>query len=650
MKKLILSALLASVLVLSISVVSFATEYTEDEIAQMIANAPGAEQYPQAGALILIEQQNIRYAEDYSAVGDELLVVKILQDRARSDFGDIKRRYNSDSDSLVVIKAVTYLVDGSIVEVDPKAINDITPSYLANASMYSNVMQKVISFSGIAPGVTIELRLRRISKAPEEDEEKFIWGNDLFQGDEPIMHKELDLTVPSDIPITYKIQNEGIGFDKTEADGFTTYRWYEDNSPQIIAEPFMPDLVKVAPRLVYTSATSWDQVGQWMSDKFFSHVQTDGNIEKKAKELTKKASTPDEKVKAIGLYVINDIRDVGEGTMPLGLAGYEPNDASEVLDNKYGDWRDKAVLLVSLLKAAGIDSDPVFVNSRSAVLAESQPSLRQFDQIYVYVDNYNGQPLWINPFADHCYFGYFPLGQRSKALLVRKDSSEILAVKDTDADQNTAYSDFEMHLKPNGDIDATVACQLEGYFDWQARSRLKDATPKKVDQFFSATVNSVGEGSKSVEYKTTNLEDLLEPVKVAQTFTSPELGVVEGDMMIFYPPSVPYGFATPDVATGDAVRFYDYVLSSPMKVRTEGSIYLPSGYKTVFTPQPFSVQNQYGSWSTEYTVDEENNAIHYVSETTLSDIDMDADEYQQFKQSFDDFSMPKNNLILLEKK
>lgn len=650
MKKLVLIALLASALVLSASVVSFAKDYTEDEIAQMIANAPGPEQYPQAGALILLQQQNVRYAEDYSAVGDELLVVKILQDRGKNDFGDIKRRYNSDSDSLVVIRAVTHLADGSIVDVDPKAINDITPSYLANASMYSNIMQKVISFSGIAPGVTIELRLKRISKAPEEDEEKFIWGTALFQGEEPIAHKELSLTVPSDIPITYKIQNEGIGFEKSEADGFVTYRWDEDNSPQIIPEPFMPDFVKVAPRLIYTSATSWDQVGKWMSDKFFSHVQTDGDIAKKAKELTKKASTPDEKVKAISLYVINDIRDVGEGTMPLGLAGYEPNDASDVLSNKYGDWRDKAVLLVSLLKAAGIDGFPVFVNSKSAVLAENQPSLRQFDQIYVYVDNYNGQPLWINPFADHCYFGYFPLGQRSKALLVRTDSSQIVDVKDTDADQNTAYSDFEMHLKSNGDVEANVACNLQGYFDWQARSRLKDRTPKKVDQYFNSTVNSVGEGSKNVEYKTTDLDNLLEPVKVAQTFTTPELGVVEGDMMIFYPPPVPYGFATPPVATGEAMRFYDYVLDSPVKVRTEGSIYLPAGYKTVFTPQPFSVQNEYGSWSTQYTVDEQNNAIHYVSETTLSDVDMDTDEYTQFKQSFDDFSKPKNNLILLEKK
>ncbi|MBU1319519.1 MAG: DUF3857 domain-containing transglutaminase family protein [candidate division Zixibacteria bacterium] len=650
MRKAVLMIWLAAFIAVMTAGVLYSKEYTVEDVAEMIANAPGPEMFPQAGAAILLQQTTVRFEKDYSAVADEHLVVKILQDRGKNTFGDVKRRYDSESDSLVVIMAVTHLADGTVIEVDPKAINDITPAFLANATVYSNIMQKVVSFSGIAPGVTIELKLRRFSKAPEEDEEIFIWGTGEFQGEEPILHKEMSLTAPSEKPITYKVQNEGIGYETSEADGFVTHRWYEDNSPQIIPEPFMPDYSKIAPRLIYTSATSWEQVGNWVSEKFFSHVEKGGKIEKKAKELTTKLSAPDEKISALALYVINDIRDIGESSLPLGIAGYEPNDAEDVLTNKYGDWRDKAVLLVSLLESAGIESYPVFVQRNSAVLAEDQPSLKQFNSIYVYVPSYNGQPLWINPFADHCYFGYFPFGQGSKVLMVRRDGSEIVAMKDTKAEDNIAHSNIELHLRSNGDVDGNVACQLEGYFDWQARSRLKDETPTKVDQYFQSTVNAVGEGSRSVEFKTTDLDNLLEPVSVVQTFSTPELGVVEGDMMIFHPPAIPYDFAIAPVATGEAMRFYDYVLDCQMKVRTEGSIYLPEGYKTVYTPEPFGVENEFGKWSTEYTVDEQSNAIHYVSEATLVDIEMDADEYMLFKESFDNFSKPKNSLILLEKK
>ena len=626
-----------------------AKQYTEEEVSEMIAGAPGEDMYPQAAAYVLLSQKSIQYNSDFSAVTDEHLVVKILQDRGKNSYGDIKRRYNSDNDSMVVVKAVTHLADGTIQEVQKKAINDLTPPWLANASMYSNIMQKVISFPGIAPGVTIELKLRTYSQAPDEDDEIFIWGTSLFRGEDPISYKEISLTVPTGVNISHAIQNDDLDYNKTEAEDGVTYTWHVSNSLQIIPEPFMPSYIKISPRLIFTNIENWDEIASWFSEKFYDHVKTDGDIDKKAKELTKGVSSREDKIRDISLYVISDIRDVGEGTLPLGLAGYEPHDADSVLENKYGDWRDKAVLLVSLLEAAGIESHPVFVNRQEAKLAEDHPTLKQFSSIYVYVPDYEGEPLWVNPFADHCYFGFFPFGQGSKALLVRKDSHELLTAVETDADANLAHSTFEIRLKPNGDVEGSVASRLSGYFDWQSRSRLKDATPKKVEQFFLSSANAVGEGSLNVEYMTTDLANLLEPVKIAQTFTTPELGVVEGDMMIFRAPDVPFSFANAPVAFGEAMRFYDFELESELLLKTEGTIFLPDGYKAVYVAKPFAADNDYGSWSTEYKFDEQENTIEFATTIRLNDTTIDTDEYFEFKKAFDDFSKPKNKLILLEK-
>lgn len=624
-------------------------EYTDEEIAEMIANAPGPEQYPQAGSFVLLQQKSVSYNPDFSAVSDEHLVVKILQDRGKNSYGDIKRRYNSDSDSMVVIKAVTHLADGTIMEVEEKAINDLTPPFLSNASMYANIMQKVISFPGIAPGVTIELKLRKFSKGPKEDDELFIWGTGLFRGEDPISYKELSLTVPSSVNITHAIQNDDISYEMSEAGEFLTHRWYVNNALQIISEPFMPDYIKVSPRLIFTNQESWDQVASWFSEKFYGHVITDGDIKEQAEALTDGASTREEKIKRIALYVINDIREVGEGTLALGIAGYEPHDADTVLMNKYGDKRDKTVLLVSLLKAAGIDAYPVFINSREPEFAEEHPSLKQFNAICVYVPDYEGEPLWINPFADHCHFGFFPRGQGTKSLLVTEDSYEILTTLETDADDNFAHNTFELHLKANGDVEGSIASKLSGQFDFQARARLKNAVPKKVEQFFVSSVNAIGEGSRNVEYKMSDLKKLDEPVKIAQTFTTPELGVVEGDMMIFRAPDVPFGFASAPMAFGESMRFFNFEIDNELTMKTEGVIYLPDGYKAVYVAEPFVVENEHGSWSTEYKLNESGDAIEYATQVRLVDTMIDTDEYFEFKKIFDDFSKPKNKLILLEK-
>ena len=257
----------------------------------------------------------------------------------------------------------------------------------------------------------MELVLRTYSKAPEKPEELFVWGGDLFQGNDPIQRKELAVIVPQDVTIKYTYQNEGLDYSTTTENGVITHTWQIDNSPQIIQEPFMPKLIKMAPRLIYTNMNDWEQIAKWFAGKFYPHVKTDGAIAQKAAELTKGATTADDKIRRISLCVIKDIRGVGEWSLPLGLAGYEPHDADVVLANKYGDWRDKTVLLVSLLKAAGIECYPQFVHLDAPPLAQEYPSLKQFNAIFVYVPSYQGKPLWMDSFADMSILDISPMAR-----------------------------------------------------------------------------------------------------------------------------------------------------------------------------------------------------------------------------------------------
>jgi transglutaminase-like putative cysteine protease len=47
----------------------------------------------------------------------------------------------------------------------------------------------------------------------------------------------------------------------------------------------------------------------------------------------------------------------------LGNGGYVPHDAATILENGYGDCKDHVALLGALLKAKGIASEPVLINS-----------------------------------------------------------------------------------------------------------------------------------------------------------------------------------------------------------------------------------------------------------------------------------------------
>ncbi len=644
--------ILAAAIALSLCASSGAVTktFTDEEISRLIASAPTAERYPQAAGYTLVNQRATVLNDDGSGTTDWLYVVKILADRGKETLGDVKYKYNKDNDSVVVIKAVTHRADGSIMPVEAKAIHDLTPAGLANAAIYSNIMQKVVNFPAMATGVTIELHLRVFHKAPESDEERFTWGADLFQGFDPIGFKEISLTVPEEFAIRYTYQNEGVDYSTSTENGKVTHNWTATNIAQVISEPSMPDMNRIAPRLVYTNALDWDQIGKWVGAKFYKHVKTDGDIAKKAAALTKGATSADEKIERLGLFVIKEIRSVAGNSLPLGLAGYEPNDANLVLANKYGDWRDKSVLLVSLLRSAGIECFPHYVNRSDAVLAQEHPAMKQFDAVYVYVPNFRGRALWIDPFSSEAQFGYTPNGQGSTGLLVRDDSSELLPVADLPADANLADCRFEMLVKANGDVDGSAGCQLTGLFDYMARATLKDATPKEREQFFLATANDMGEGSLNRDYQVSDLANLMASVQVAQDYWTPEFGIVQGDMMIFRMKDVPFSFAQIPVNPGQDVRNYDMKLEDHLTVKKEGVVHLPAGYKAVYVADPLKIENEFGIWQSQLSLNADSTEVYYSGLVTISDIDIDTDEYPAFKKAYDDYSSPKNFLILLEKK
>lgn len=644
-----LIALLLVALSLGCAIASAKT-FTEDEIGAMIAAAPGPERYPQAAGYIILNQRASEFNADGSGTTDWHYVVKILAERGKEKFGDVKHRYNALTDSVVVLKAVTHKADGSVMAVEAKAIHDLTPADLSNAAIYSNIRHKVINFPALQPGVTIELQLRTYHKAAVSDDERFFGGADNYQFTDPVAYKEVSLTLPSQFPIRHVFQNEGVDYTSSASGDKTTYVWSNENSTQIIEEPGMPNLTRIAPRVVYSSVDSWDEIGSWVGEQFYRHVKTDGDISRKSAELTKGAKSTDEKIEKIGLYVISEIRNVAENSLPLGLAGYEPNDADVVLANKYGDWRDKAVLLISLLRAAGIECFPHFVNRNDAILAADMPTLKQFDAVFVYVPQYRNAPLWINPFGDSEAFGHLADAQGSIGLLVKDKSSELLLVSDTPPEANLADCKFEMLIKSNGDVEGSAGCMLTGLFDNMARLSLKKATPKEREQYFQMAANAMGEGSSSREFSVSDLNDLLKPVEVGQKYLTPEMGIVQGEMMIFRVPDLPFGFAQVPASPAMQMRNYDMMIQDNLVLKKQGVVHLPAGFKAVYVADPLKIDNGFGQWQTALTLNGDSTEVFYSASVRLTDKEIDTDEYSEFKKTFDDFSAPRNFLILLEKK
>ena len=95
------------------------------------------------------------------------------------------------------------------------------------------------------------------------------------------------------------------------------------------------------------------------------------------RQLTKGADTSTEKARRLYDYVARNVRYV---SISLGVGRYQPHSALDVLQYGYGDCKDKHTLFSALLRAEGIQSYPVLIDS-SRKLDADVPSPAQFDHV-----------------------------------------------------------------------------------------------------------------------------------------------------------------------------------------------------------------------------------------------------------------------------
>src|SRR5205823_9470712 len=82
------------------------------------------------------------------------------------------------------------------------------------------------------------------------------------------------------------------------------------------------------------------------------------------------------KIKSVAKFVQEDIRYVA---IELGIGGWQPHPASDVFTHRYGDCKDKATLMSSMLSAIGVESYYVVINTERGSITGDTPAHNGFD-------------------------------------------------------------------------------------------------------------------------------------------------------------------------------------------------------------------------------------------------------------------------------
>lgn len=615
----------------------------DPKVAQIIGSAPTEEQYPQAGGLILSCDEHIEITDLDTQVSSLHYIIKILNERGKESFSEAEIEYDTTYEKVELEYARTIKPDGRVADVGSRHIRDVS-KYL-NFPLYSNVHIYIISFPEVTEGAVIEYKVKVYRN-------KLINKNDFvldypLQAPEPVISANFSLSLPEQGWINIKTINEKYNnfgsqlkpvVEKTS--GRLIYRWQFKNIPQIIPEPKMPDVVEVNPAILISTFKSWGDIYQWWWGLAKGKMEANEAIKNQARELTVNLGSEEEKIRAIYNFCAQKIRYVA---VEYGQAGFEPHKAEDIFRNKYGDCKDKAMLLVTMLKEVGIKACPVLIPTRQQYnLDPDFPSII-FDHCIAVVF-LKGKQVFLDPTAETCSFGDLPPGDQGRKVLVfNEEGYKIETTPFYPAGHNLLKQEAAIKINADESVSARKTVFTYGLYDQAQRYWLLYTPPQLVEETLKEKIQDVSIGSGLENYSVKNLDDLDKPVILNYEFKGGEYLTVAGALRII--PQLT-GIDSGLVAK-DSRRFpIDFnILESK---ETDFSIQIPDGFNIKYLPESVNEDSPWLKFSAGYKHDADK--IYFSQKLELKKPVIPEKEYPEFKKFFEGLAKKIKQRIILEKK
>lgn len=158
--------------------------------------------------------------------------------------------------------------------------------------------------------------------------------------------------------------------------------------------PDAPPRYLAPPMIEASTFSGWDEVSRVMAPLYATDTAiVPGSPLAAVVTQIKAAPTPLARTEAALRHVQDDVRYLA---VTMGSGNYVPQPPADTWAKRYGDCKAKTLLLLALLRGAGIEAEPVLANATLGdMLPDRLPSAAAFDHVLVraVVD---GQVLWLD--------------------------------------------------------------------------------------------------------------------------------------------------------------------------------------------------------------------------------------------------------------
>jgi lipoprotein NlpI/transglutaminase-like putative cysteine protease len=248
--------------------------------------------------------------------------------------------------------------------------------------VYSGFVTASILISDLRVGDTIEYAYSVQGQNPVFGGRFFNWAS--WDQPYPTDYRRIILNYPVERRISWRLIASGqfapvLPQESTNA-GVRKLVFEERGAEATPAEPLTPPDYAALRWLQFSEYADWKEVAAWGNDLFQAPNGLDDDLRKVVEKLRLLPSN-EERAAAALEFVQSEIRYF---SLSLGESSHRPAPPDVVLKRRYGDCKDKSLLLLTLLRELGIPSKVVLLQiGRRRGLENTLPSPQLFDHVIV---------------------------------------------------------------------------------------------------------------------------------------------------------------------------------------------------------------------------------------------------------------------------
>ncbi len=431
-------------------------------------------------------------------------IYKVLTAKGAEGWDNLSVGWDPWHEVRPVIRARVIEPDYTEHVLDPKAITE-EPARGGDYKTYSDGKRLTAPLPAISPGVVVE------EEYLERETEPFFApgrvGRAFFGHDRtPVAHSSAVFEAPLSLPLRIETRLlPGLTPKRVEANGRATIT-YEIGTLEGVEsrDANLPPDAYLFPEIDYSTGASWQALATEYSKIVDSKADGDA-VRSIVEGLIAGKSSVSEKEAVILDYVDREVRYTG---IEFGEAAIVPHNPSETLALKYGDCKDKATLLVAMLRAAGIPSYVALLNAGSRLdVPADLPGMGLFDHAIVYVP---GKPaLWIDATDQYARLGQLPINDQGRhALIARPESTALTLTPESSSRDNVLLELREIRLGESGPATVIEKTLPTGVFESHYRSFYADKPDKETRDGLTGYVKAQYIADKLTSVERTDPGDL----------------------------------------------------------------------------------------------------------------------------------------------